>query len=314
MPLQRRSNATRSAPEREAMTEPGHFAAGWLSLRERADHQARSSLLTGQASDWLRRRTSDRRALSLVDLGCGSASNPAYLAERLPGPQHWRLVDHDPALLAQAKARLNRLVDEGGQPLEGCCVRQPLTPLPPALLDGADLVCASALFDLVSRDWVEQLVHACAERRLAALFTLSVTGDWAFIDGQGQRRDDGEDRWAREVYRAHQCRDKGFGTALGGAAPEVLSEAFSAHGYVVSRAASPWWLPPGSAESRTLGSALLAGWGDALHEQSLDARERVDAWLEARHAALEADELGITIDHLDLYAEPGEARLGEEQP
>ncbi|MDW5376587.1 hypothetical protein R6258_06605 [Halomonas sp. HP20-15] len=290
------------------MSDEGRFAAGWLSLRERADHQARSPRLTGHASDWLRRRRRDGDPLSLVDLGCGTASNPAYLAERLPGPQRWRLVDHDPALLAQAGSRLGRLVDEDGRATEWSCDRQPLTPLSPALLDGADLVCASALFDLVSCDWAERLVRACAERRLAALFTLSVTGDWAFIDSRGQRREDGEDRWARDGVIAHQRRDKGFGPALGGDAPAALSEAFAAHGYAVSSAASPWRLPPGRVESRTLGSALLAGWGDTLHEQYPDDRERADAWLEERHAALEAGELGIEIDHIDLFAEPGEAQ------
>ena len=290
------------------MTDPGHFAAGWLSLRERADHQARSPRLTRQASDWLRRRQRDDRPLSLVDLGCGSASNPAYLAQRLPGPQRWRLIDHDPALLTRANTRLRQLADAGGRPLEWGGDRQPLTPLRPALLDGADLVCASALFDLVSRDWVEHLVRACAERRLAALFTLSVTGGWAFVDAHGQRHEDTEDRWACEAYRAHQHRDKGFGPALGGDAPAVLAEAFEALGYRVSRAASPWRLPPGHGESRTLGSALLAGWSDALHEQCRDDHERVAAWQEARQAALEAGELGIEVAHLDLFAEPGEAR------
>ncbi|WP_136064354.1 class I SAM-dependent methyltransferase [Modicisalibacter radicis] len=290
------------------MSDEGRFAAGWLSLRERADHLARSQSLTDRASDWLHRRASDDRALSLVDLGCGAASNPAYLAGRLPGPQHWRLIDHDPALLAQASSRLARLIDADGRPLEWHCERQPLTPLRPTLLDGADLVCASALFDLVSRKWAERLVQACVERRLAALFTLSVSGDWAFVDAQGQRREDAEDRWARATYQAHQYRDKGFGTALGGDAPATLAEAFEAHGYRASQAASPWRLPPGHAETRTLGSALLAGWGDALREQCPEARERVATWLAARHAALEGGELGIEVGHLDLFAEPGEGQ------
>lgn len=296
------------------MSDDGRFAADWLSLRARADHQARSGELTHHAADWLARRASDGRTLSLVDLGGGSASNPAYLAERLPSPQRWRLVDHDPALLAHAESRLARLVDADGRPLEWSCERQPLTPLRPALLDGADLVCASALFDLVSRDWVERLVHACAERQLAALFTLSVSGDWAFIDARGQRRENAEDRWARDGVIAHQRRDKGFGPALGGDAPAVLAEAFGAHGYALSRAASPWWLPPGHAESRTLASTLLAGWGNALHEQCPDERERVDAWLDARHAALQAGELGIEVMHIDLFAAPSEAPPCKTQP
>src|SRR5438874_8082377 len=67
----------------------GDFSAGWLALREAADHAARSDRLARAAAGAIRGRTPVR----IVDLGCGTGSNLRYLAPRLPPPQRWLLVD-----------------------------------------------------------------------------------------------------------------------------------------------------------------------------------------------------------------------------
>ncbi|MBZ9560272.1 MULTISPECIES: hypothetical protein [unclassified Modicisalibacter] len=285
----------------------GHFDAHWLRLRESIDHRARDPGLTEQARDWLLARQTPAHALSLVDLGSGGASNVAYLAPRLPGPQRWRLVDHDATLLGQAATRLHRLADGADRPLEWISDHRGLQPLDAALLDGCDLVVASALFDLVSRDWLDALVEACAQRRVAGLFTLSVTGDWAFVDARGHHHEDDDDRWLRGVLAAHQRRDKGFGPALGGDAPTWLADRFAARGYQIARAPSPWQLPAGAADATPLATTLIDGWAQAAGEQAPDDTRRIATWLERRRQALASGRLGLCVEHDDLFVVPGDA-------
>ena len=41
---------------------------------------------------------------------------------------------------------------------------------------------ASALFDLVSAEWIDRLATTCAANGCAALWTLSIDGSWRFAD------------------------------------------------------------------------------------------------------------------------------------
>lgn len=278
------------------------FSFDWLALREYADAQARDSRLTHLAGDWLHQ--SRRRPLTLIDLGCGSGNNPCYLAPRLPGPQRWRLVDHDRALLDQAARRCRGLNDSHGAAIGVETQAHDLASLDAGWWEGADLVCASALFDLASRGWMEVFVDACARQRAAALLTLSVDGLWAFIDARGRVLDDAEDRWVNRLFQTHQRRDKGLGIALGSEAPQALREAFGGHGYGVELASSPWILPPGAPATLELAGVLVDGWRDAAIEQAPRSQARLVAWHRQRHAALAAGRLGVRVGHVDLFARP----------
>src|SRR5258708_28310219 len=79
----------------------------WLALREPADTAARSAtrdMLAGLTAGIL--RGGDEGPLRIVDLAAGTGSNLRYLATRLPVPQEWLLVDHNPVLLAEVASRL----------------------------------------------------------------------------------------------------------------------------------------------------------------------------------------------------------------
>jgi hypothetical protein len=162
---------------------------------------------------------------------------------------------------------------------------------------------ASALFDLVSRSWVESLVQACARKRQALLITLSVDGDWAFLDPRGQRLEDGEDIAVRTLFKAHQLRNKGLGTALGGEAPAVLTTCLTEAGYRVDGAATPWHLIAGDTKGG-LAEALVTGWHDAALEQAPAETSRLAAWRERRLAGLASGELGVMVGHRDILARP----------
>ncbi|MGM0982250.1 MAG: class I SAM-dependent methyltransferase [Pseudomonadota bacterium] len=284
-----------------ASTAHDIFSAEWLALREELDARSRSHRLTGLAADWLNQHPTPH---GIVDLGSGSGSNLGFLAPRLPGPQRWRLVDHDARLLAHARRRGALLRDGAGARIELETHCRSLSPLDRAFLADADLVVASALFDLMSRSWVESLVAACAGHGQALLLTLSVDGDWAFLDRQGARVVESEDIAVRTLFQTHQHRDKGLGPALGGEAPAVLASTLLAAGFRIESDATPWHLAAGDAAQRGLAEALVTGWHDAAIEQTPTQAARLGAWRDRRLADIEAGELGVTVGHRDLFAWP----------
>ncbi|SEL82682.1 class I SAM-dependent methyltransferase [Halomonas daqiaonensis] len=277
------------------------FSAEWLELREGLDTRSRSHRLIGLAADWLNARAAPH---GIVDLGSGSGSNLRFLTSRLPGPQRWRLVDHDAQLLTHARRRGALLRDSEGAPvvLETHC--RSLSPIDRDLLADADMVVASALFDLMPRSWVESLVAACAVHGQALLLTLSVDGDWAFLDRQGARVEDSEDIAVRTLFQTHQYRDKGLGPALGGEAPAVLTSTLLAAGFRVESDATPWHLAAEDTTQQCLAEALVTGWHDAAVEEAPTQAARLGAWRDRRLAAIFAGELGVTVGHRDLFAWP----------
>lgn len=279
------------------------FDAAWLALRAAADAEARAAPLTGLAAAWLRRRRRTARPLQLVDLGSGAGANARFLAPRLPGPQHWRLLDHDPTLLASARGACAGLRDgDGGV---ACVLTEvaALRSLEPAGLAGAELVCASAVLDLVGAHWLDALVTACVHAHCAALLTLSVDGNWSFLAG-GETWADRDDALVRAAFNAHQRADKGLGPALGPDAPAQLAERFARHGHGVALAPSPWRLDLTAPGDAALAAALIDGWRDAASAHAPAARARIDAWHQRRRATLGRPGARLLVGHLDLFACP----------
>ncbi|MFO7910079.1 MAG: glycosyltransferase [Halomonas sp.] len=294
-------DAARAFAATLAMPAGSRFEADWLALREPLDVDARSQRLAGFAADWLKAST---QAPRLVDLGCGRGSNLCFLARRWPGPQHWLLVDHDPQLLGQARHRGGMLRDTSGQPvtLQTACFS--LSELTARWPQQAHLIAASALIDLVSREWIEQLVDGCASHGQALLVALSVTGDWHLTDAAGHRCQQPEDDTVRELFVAHQQRNKGLGAALGGQAHDVLVNCLQAAGFRVEEASTPWQLEAGHQTHRGLLMELVKGWAEAAREQAPDAAAQIDHWCEQRLQAVEDGLIGARVAHRDLFATP----------
>lgn len=269
------------------------FESDWLGLRESADHSARDSQLTAAAADWL----SGQRQVRLLDLGSGSGSNVRYLAPRLPGPQHWELLDHDSSLLSQAHSRCRLLKDSADQPIQLATHSVDLRDLGQVLQarHPIHLVSASALLDLVSRPWLEALADYCRSRAAAILVTLSYDG----VFGLDEKHPD--DDLVRTLVNAHQRRQKGFGPALGPDAAAVFAEVLRERGFRVSQAASPWRLDGGQA---ALAAALIEGWCNAALKQAPNRRETIEHWRAARLSAAESGNLVVSVGHQDLFAVP----------
>ena len=292
----------------QALTQPlgeapdyhagSQFATDWLTLREDADFTSRSKQLPRKAADWLKARA---QTWHMVDLGAGRGSNMRFLAPFLSAPQHWTLVDHDAALLEEAKASASLLPNQTITVETLCTSLDSLDHVP---LQAAQLVTASALLDLVSQHWIDMLVAHCVKHEQALLMALSVTGEWGFTDAQGEPVADNEDHWLLALFIAHQRRDKGLGDALGGQAHKVLIDALEQANYHVEQASAPWRLAAKNPAHQPLMRSLIEEWAEAATEQAPEAATRIGEWRDQRMRSVARGEVGIWVGHCDLLALP----------
>jgi SAM-dependent methyltransferase len=282
------------------------FSSDWLALREGADTASRDVHLTERLAGALSRRA----PLRVLDLGAGTGSNLRFLAPRLGGPQRWQLIDKDPALLEQLQQALGAWADREGHRAiaagEGLLLQGPgfdarvdwashdLAADPETwFTPDTDLVTASALLDLVSRDWIDALASTCLHRGCAALFTLSYDGRilWDPVLH--------EDATVRDALNRHQRRHKGLGPALGPEAAAYAAERFTALGYAVHQGRSDWCLAPAQA---ALQEALARGWAEAATALDGTAREDIEDWLAARIQHIRRDGSRLRVGHRDMLA------------
>jgi hypothetical protein len=267
------------------------FSADWLALREPADHRARDADLVARLVAALHCVTKP----IVTELACGTGSTLRALAPILPA--RWRLVDHDPGLLARASRDCAAWDAE--------ILQADLSAGIDSVLDlNADLVSTSAFLDLVSAPWIARLASACAARRLPFYAALSVDGVATASPG------DPLDRLVFDAFHRDMTRDKGFGPALGPGATLFCADAFRRQGYAVSLARSDWKI---GADERDLQLALVEGWAAAAIMQAEPGRAPdITAWALRRKQAAEAGSLQLLVGHLDLLALPPQVAIEQD--
>jgi hypothetical protein len=250
------------------------FSATWLDLREPADHAARDGGLLAAAV------TAAGPSPVIVDLGSGTGSTLRAFAPVLDAAA-WRLVDSDAALLAQAALSAGPDVALHTRDL------RTLTELP---LQGANLVTASALLDLCSRDWLTRLATRLKDQPVAFYAALNYDGvmKWSSPDD--------DDDMITAAFNRHQRGDKGFGPALGPDCAQTAAAIFAQAGFTVTEADSAWVLGPDQA---ALQHQLCEGIANAAAEMGVAGAQQ---WA-ARRRALVGDG-HCHIGHRDLLALP----------
>lgn len=262
------------------------FSADWLALREPYDARARNPAILDAVVASLNRY----RSVTIADLACGTGSTLRALAPHLPAQQKWRLADNDLGLLARATAMPRPA---------GVSV----TPVPldlnrdlEAVLDGpVDLICASALLDLVSQPWLERLAVETAARSIPVYAALSYDG--RIETGPA----DPLDAAIVAAVNTHQRTDKGFGPALGPAAASCAIARFEALGYSVVHGASDWVFGP---DDRNIQMDIFAGWAGAARELGDLSLADTAGWLTRRRDAIAAGRSSIRVGHIDVFARP----------
>jgi len=271
------------------------FDPAWLDLREPADAEARSPELLAKAAALF----AGQETSSVADLGCGTGSLLRALAPLLPTRQRWLLIDGDPTVLSAAVPRLSAWAESAESNEEGLhllragkeiSVRFRLANLAddplPIKAGEADLIGASALFDLVSAEWLERFADRMAAFGAPLYAALSYDGRMSWTPALP------DDARIETLFNQHQTRDKGTGAALGPNGAPALAQALEKHGYETTMADSPWRL---TAREMTLTRATIDGVAGAVAE--IDPMSWVEAWRTATRN-------GAIIGHLDLLAIP----------
>jgi hypothetical protein len=158
------------------------------------------------------------------------------------------------------------------------------------LLQPDEIVTASALFDLVSKDWIAGFVQAVRALDAAVYAPLIYNGfqiwspphpaDWPML----------------VAFNVHQRRDKGFGAAAGPTAASTLHDALCEGRYSVTRGDSSWRLWP---QDATLIAMLAETSAAAVAELGLFDEKAITRWKESRRAAA-----SCLIGHTDILALP----------
>ena len=262
------------------------FSAEWLALREPYDRKSRSAAVLDAVKAAFRERSS----IAVVDLACGTGSTLRAISSHLPARQDWRMIDNDLGLLARA-AGLARPPELTVSARAVDLARD----LELALDGPADLVTTSALFDLVSAEWLERLAVETAARRLVL---------YAALTYQGRATLEPAEPFDLEMLAAvnrHQRGDKGFGRALGPEAAQRAVRSFERVGYEVRTGSSDWVFGP---EDRAIQSEVLAGWASAAEELGDLSRPQIMAWLVRRRDLIAAGRATMRVGHVDLFAMP----------
>ncbi|TVR05415.1 MAG: hypothetical protein EA403_02735 [Spirochaetaceae bacterium] len=282
------------------------FDPHWLSLREAVDHAVRPSQLVP-------RFAAGTEAVRVVDLACGTGSNLRYLSPLLPARQRWLLLDYDAALLAEAGQRCSAWLAKHGR-TDAVTLdtrRGDLSAgIPDAVIDPSEggthgqrpeptMVTASALADLVSREWLERFADQLTTTdHVQAVLLATVYNGAVSFDPTDQ-----DDQAVIDAFHRNMHRDKGFGPALGAEAARAVSTTF-AQNWAVMEADSTWNLD--SACRLRMGAAVfdrllefqLGFFVDAATAEGFDA----SAWGARRDLQRSRDQLTIRVGHTDVLA------------
>jgi hypothetical protein len=243
-----------------------------------------------------------------VDLGAGTGANLRYILPLLGGKQDWILVEQDPLLVGAIPECIREWADSyhahvvaHGHELSiqssafDCRVRTEQIDLSTQLdrlaIPKGALVTASALLDLVSEEWLTQLIQRCRHAASPVWFALT-------YDGQIQcDPEEPEDDLVRSLFNEHQRTDKGFGPALGPAAPEMTRQILAANGYQTLCACSDWRLTP---EMRPIQHSFVQGCFDAACDYGAQMPCELGSWLKRRHAHIDAGVSTLIVGHNDI--------------
>jgi hypothetical protein len=263
------------------------FSIDWLNLREAADHAARDKTLAQQLLQWLGQAADpispDR---ILVDLGAGTGSNLRALTKLGANNIVWRLVELEGKLLDEALRRHGKqyLIEDYQADLN-VVAELPLT--------GANVVSASALFDLASKTFIDALVERIDGRKTAIYAALNYDGTTTWSPAHPL------DEKILAAFNNDQLRDKGFGPALGPDCTAYLQQQLSAKNYTVTLAPSPWQL---GGNDQALVVELIEGVAAAVAIDDALTSTEISDWKQFRLAQSAAG--NCTIGHWDLLALP----------
>jgi hypothetical protein len=271
------------------MSEIIEVSSDWLALREQEDARARSRRLALAAA-----RRLEPGPIVIHDLGSGTGSMMRWLAPLLPGPQTWVLHDWNTSLVDHASNGVTPL-DRERRPVSVRTRHQELALLDPDDLEGASLVTASALIDVLTSEELRTVARACVAIGCPVLLSLNVIGD-VLLDP----RDPRDDAFAA-AFNAHQQRLVGGRRLVGPSGVAVAERLFLDAGWSVRTASTSWRLDD---RNPRLLEEWFDGWLDAALEQCPDLEVEGAEYRALRSAQARHETLSAVVVHTDLLAWP----------
>lgn len=287
----------------EALPVDSPFNAEWLALRERFDARARSRALAHDFAGMLPDR------VTLLELGAGTFSLFRWLAPIVARPQHWICVDNDADLLQRGLEltaawgrRLGYTVEtsEDGARLalhtpNGVWTIKPaqydleeldLSALVPDRVSG---VMCSALLDLLSDDWLSELVYSLEGVPFYAAMTVT-GGIWHNLQ-------DRDDALVLKGFHRNQIGNDTQRDALGPHAMSAVARMAAFLGLNHAWHRSDWTIGP---RDRAMLRHVLAFHAGGARNALPQHRARIDTWEARRNRHVDAGRLAMRVAHRDF--------------
>jgi hypothetical protein len=259
----------------------------WLAARAPADASARAATLDSllpELINYLINSYGLGRTLQIIDLGAGTGANQRWLAPRLPFPQRWIHLDHDPALSRWVPLPDGTMIIDGSVETLGQML---------GMLSGEPcLVTCSAVLDVLTSDQLAAVCQAVIDNQVLALFSLTVTGTATMDPANVQ------DQPLLDAFNDHQRRVGRPGPDAVGLAVKALWEG----GFTVCTQETPWQLTASS--DLAFVEQLLQERLDAAVAQDPSLASAATTWFELRSAQLALGLLRIEVGHRDILALP----------
>jgi hypothetical protein len=259
----------------------------WLAARVAADNDARAatlSTLLPQLINYLIDTDAPDPTVHIIDLGAGTGANQRWLAPRLPIPQRWLHLDHNPIISrAEPLPAETVIIDAGVEALDQLLASSHAR---------RQLVTCSALLDVLTTEQIKAVCQTVIDNRVPAFFSLTVTGELTMSPT------DPHDRLLLSAFNDHQRRAGRVGPDASALTVDLLCAAE----FALTTQQTPWRLTTDRGPAfldQVLEERLAAA---VVQEPALAATAA--SWLELRRTQLAAGLLRVELDHCDVLGLP----------
>ncbi len=282
--------------------------ANWLNDRYPFDSEARNKSLEAKVLDYLK----PKEVVHLLDVGAGTGSNTLYLMDKIKGDQHWYLIEQDTSFKTiflrriedfatfhkyEWQASNNKIqVTTPTKELSFEFIEGSLLELAQLVrLDKIDLVLANAVFDLFSKEQLQQFLNPIVQAGIACYFTLN-------YKSQSFHPEDPFDNTFISLYEDHMERPQATGQATGKQVGPYLAtylETFQ----TIEQGISTWQIQK---EDIKMHYYLLSYMERAIPE--LPIQEEVitllPKWIQRKKDLVITRQLELTVQHWDIFSYP----------
>lgn len=284
------------------MTET-NFTIQWLKDRFPYDSVARNKRVEQSCLDYYR----DRKNISLLDIGSGTGASCIYFMEKWSASQIWTLVELNPALAAASIERIEDYAAQNGYVTQRGAQQLFLQKeqkfvtvnvLQKSFLElddfidwgSIDLVTATAVFDLLSKEMFADFIQPLIAHKIPLLATIN-------YERMIITPDDYKSDLFSELYTAHMKRPQTFGVSMGGDSAYEMYQVFRNNGLSYKAGQSHWFIHQ---EDELMITYLLDYMTNAIPDL-LDTDEEKAALTDWITQKKKEKNISIEVCHWDLF-------------